>query len=147
MHTKLICEASDSVLRSFLMKSFDEIKIKDHDMYEELEEDLYKEIYGCHFSEWMLDKALSKLQNEDGSTGGHWDLATTTSVANNNGIVFDKFNEYDWNYVMNMFYSDFYRVVGNDTNSYIKLSKAFLEDKDAPEGKAYRYYKYVSKED
>mgnify|MGYP006988931896 CR=1 FL=1 len=147
MHTKLIYEASESTLRSFLNKSFEELKTRDYEMYEELEEDLYKEIYGCHFSEWMLEKALCKMKNEDGTTGGHWDVSTTTQVANNNGIVFDKFNEYDWNYVMNMFYSDYYRVIGNDTSAYVKLSKAFLEDKDAPEGKAYRYYLHVVKED
>ena len=125
MHTKLIYEASESTLRSFLNKSFEELKTRDYEMYEELEEDLYKEIYGYHFNEWMLEKALCKMKNEDGTTGGHWDVSTTTQVANNNGIVFEKFNEYDWNYVMNMFYSDYYRVIGNDTSAYVKLSKAF----------------------
>lgn len=57
-----------------------------------------------------------------------------------NGISFDTFNEYDWNYVMNMIYSDYYGAISNDTNAYVRLAKKFLEDKDAKEGKALCYY-------
>ena len=140
MHKTLLKEASLEVMRDFMDKAFDELKVKDYEMYEELELDLYKEMYGCHFNEWLLDKALSHLENEDGTTGYHWDLATTTQVAKSNGIEFNHFNEYDWCYVMNMLYSDYYKVIGNDANMYVKMSKAFLMDKDAPKGKALKYY-------
>lgn len=140
MHKTLLKEASLEVMRNFMDKAFDELKVKDHDMYEELELDLYIEMYGCHFNEWLLDKALSHLENEDGTTGPHWDLNTTTQVAKNNGIEFNHFNEHDWCYVMNMLYSDYYKVIGNDANMYVKLAKAFLCDKDAPKGKALKYY-------
>ena len=56
------------------------------------------------------------------------------------GISFDKFNKYDWNYVMNMIYSDYYGAIGNNTESYVKVAKKFTMDKDAPEGKALKYY-------
>lgn len=141
MHHTLLKEANEEQLRSFLMKSFDEIKYKDHEMYEELEMDLYKEMYGCHFNKYMLEKALNCLENENGSKGPHWSLEVTTQTANNNNITFTAFNEYDWCYVMNMMYSDYCNVFGNDTNTYIRLSKAFLDDKDAPIGKAFKYYK------
>lgn len=80
------------------------------------------------------------MRNEDGTIGGHWKVADTTMVARNNGISFDHFNEYDWNYVMNMIYSDYYGSVPNETNVYVKMARKFLEDKDAEEGKALRYY-------
>jgi len=141
MHKTLLKEASEEQLKSFLMKSFDEIKLKDYEMYEELELDLYKEMYGCHFNKWMLEKALNSLENENGSKGSHWSLETTTQVATNNNIALDKnYNEYDWCYVMNMMYSDYYSILGNDTNNYVKMSRAFLDDKDAPVGKAFKYY-------
>ena len=41
---------------------------------------------------------------------------------------------------MNMIYSDYYGSVPNETTSYAKLARKFLEDKDAEEGKALRYY-------
>ena len=140
MHRTLLNEADEKVLRSFLTKAFDELKEKDYEMYEELELDLYKEIHGCHFTEWYLSKALECMINEDNTKGGHWPIPTTTQVANNIGIKFSHFNEYDWNYVMNMLYSDFYKLFGNDTDMYAKIAKYFLEDKDAPEGKALKYH-------
>ena len=140
MHTTLLNVASHETLKSFMACAFNRLKETDYEMYEELEMKLYKDIYGCHFSDWLLTKALDNMSNEDGTKGAHWDLASTTQVANNSGIQFNKFNEYDWCYVMNMLYSDFYKVIGNNTSTYIEMSKYFLEDKDAPVGKALKYY-------
>ena len=64
----------------------------------------------------------------------------TTTTAKNEGIVFQHFNEYDWFYVMNMIYSDFYKVFGSNTNMYIKTALEWLTDADVKAGKAYRYY-------
>lgn len=55
------------------------------------------------------------------------------------------FNRWDLYYVMNMLYSDYYNVLGSDTAIYVKLSKAWFEDPDVSEGKAYRYYMQVAK--
>ncbi len=140
MHKHLIKEATDEQLREFVGDALSMIKETHADLYEDLETYLYKEIHGCHFSDWLLEKALSKMYNEDGTTGGHWSVEQTTSVAKQNNIVFDKFNEYDWNYVMNMIYSDYYGAIPNETSSYVKLAKKFLEDKDAKSGKALAYY-------
>ena len=140
MHRKILKDAALDQLKSFLDESMCELEYKDHEMYKELELDLYKEVYGCHFNEWMLEKALESMYNEDGSYGGHWTVEQTTSVAKNNGLSFDHFNEYDFNYVMNMIYSDYYGSVPNDTSTYYKMAKKFLEDKDSEAGKAFRYY-------
>ena len=140
MHKHLLKDASEEQLREFMDDALTMIKETNKDLYDSLELYLYKEIHGCHFSDWLLDKALSKMYNEDGTTGGHWTVEQTTSVAKQNNIIFDKFNEYDWNYVMNMIYSDYYGAVPNETSSYVKLSKKFLEDKDAKQGKALAYY-------
>lgn len=106
---------------------------------------MYKEVYGNHFSEWLLEQAVSKMINEDGTTGAHWTLSETNQVAKNNGILFTHYNEYDFNYVMNMIYSDYYGAVSNDTNMYFRMAKKFLEDKDAKEGKAFCYYMAMQK--
>ena len=146
MHREIIKHATIEQLKDFVECAIDEIKYKDKELYDELEMKLYREVYGSHFNEWILDSALSELVNEDGTTGGHWTLEQTTSVAKNNGIAFDKFNEYDWCYTMNMIYSDYYGAVSNDLSVYVRLAKKFLDDKDADKGKAFRYYimmKYV----
>lgn len=145
MHRKILEDATGEQLKYFMLDTFDELKKVDREMYEELEEDLYKEVYGCHFNKWLLEKATSQMKNEDGTVGAHWTLEQTNSVAKSNGVSFDKFNEYDWNYVMNMIFSDYYGAIPDDLNYYVKLSKRFLEDKDADYGKAYHYYMSVKK--
>lgn len=140
MHKHLLKVATDEQVRAFVDDALSMIKETHEDLYEDLEMYLYKELYGCHFCDWLLEKAVNKMDNEDGSTGGHWTLEETNSVAKQNGITFDRFNEYDWNYVMNMKYSDYYGAVPNDLSSYVKLARKFLMDKDAKEGKALKYY-------
>ena len=140
MHRKILQDATLEQLKEFLDKQIIEVRSKDYEMYERLEMDLYEEVYGCHFNDWMLEKALKCMINEDGTTGGHWTVDQTISVAKNNGFEFDHYNEYDFNYVMNMLYSDYYGAVSNDISTYYKMAKKFLEDKDAVEGKAFKYY-------
>ena len=141
MHSKIIQDASLEELKDFAFKVFDMLKrTVDKDVYKEVEMELYEEVYGDHFNEWMLKCALGKMKNEDGTTGGHWTVEQTTMVARSNGVEFKNFNEYDWNYVMNMLYSDYYGSVPNETSVYTKMARKFLEDKDAEEGKALKYY-------
>ena len=144
MNKELLKYATDEQLREFVKDSLTMIKETNHDLYEELELHLYKEMYGCHFNEWMLNKATKGMLNEDGTTGPHWSLEQTNSVAKQYGITFNNYNEYDWNYVMNLIYSDFYKVIPTDIQSYVKFAKAFIEDKDVVD-KAFKYYFYVVK--
>lgn len=143
MHRMMLEEASHDQLKHFIDRMFMELKEKNHDMYEELEEELYEDIYGCHFTEWLLEKALKKMQNEDGTIGGHWTVEQTTDVAKQHGIEFDTFNKYDFSYVMNMMYSDYYNVLPNDTSHYVKMTMRFINDKDGHKGKAYHYYRKI----
>lgn len=140
MHKQLIKEASEEQLKHFIDDAMSMIKETHHELYETLENYLYKELYGCHFNEWMLNKALSEMKNEDGTTGGHWTVEQTNNVAKNLDITLDKYNQYDWNYTMNMLYSDYYGAVPNDATTYGKMAKKFLEDKDGMKGKALKYY-------
>ncbi len=140
MHKKIIEEANVEQVKTFATDFLTMLKARDYELFKEAEDWLYRSIYGCHFSEWSLKEALSKMVNEDGTKGGHWNLEQTNQVAQSRGIGFSHFNEYDWNYVMNMIYSDYYGAVSNDLDVYAKLAKKFLTDKDAQEGKAYRYY-------
>lgn len=109
----------------------------------------YEQESGPHFdSEWAR-KAVSKMQNEDGSRGPHWSIEETTSLASQYGVnLNDRFNRYDWFVALNMIYSDFYRVIVNITNSnnvkhFVEFAKAWLNDKDIDEGKMWYYFIYV----
>lgn len=116
------------------------LKSENVDLYNKLMLGLYVLIYGEHFNKELADKAVSNMINSDGTKGAHWTLEETTSMAKNEGITFQHFNEYDWFYVINMIYSDFYKVFGSNTNMYVKTALEWLTDADVKAGKAYRYY-------
>ena len=78
--------------------------------------------------------------NEDGTTGHYYNIDQSNAIARQHNVIFDHFNEWDWNYVLNMIYSDYYRSVTNENSSYVKLARKFIEDKDAPKGKVLHYY-------
>lgn len=140
MHKKIIEHANSEQIKEFVDYAIKEIKSYNEHLYESMEMCLYKKVYGYHFCDWMLAKALQNMINEDGTHGGHWTVSNTNSFAKQYGISFTDFNEYDWNYVMNMIYSDYYGAVPNDTSTYVKLSDKFIRDKDVGVGKAFKYY-------
>lgn len=41
---------------------------------------------------------------------------------------------------MNMLYSDYVSIFGNNAAYYVKMADKFLNDKDAPKGKTLKYY-------
>lgn len=111
-------------------------------MRERLKIERHEAMYGPHFNEECALKAVSKMENEDGSRGEHWSLEETTSIANQYGINLkgEKYNKYDWYVALNMIRSDYYRAVVTMTSSdhikyFVELAKAWLNDKDIEEGR------------
>lgn len=90
-----------------------------------------------YFTKESSKYAVSNLKNKDGTTGEHWNYDTTTRVLEAKGY---EFKPCDWYYVLNMMYSDYYKS-GRSDDTYIELAYDFLNDEDAPDGKAKRYYK------
>ena len=98
-------------------------------------------IYGYHFTKDGAEKAVSRMKNKDGSSGAYWTLEDVEKVASSMGIDWSckNYNIYDLYYTLNMVRSDYYKD-GQAPQYYADLAFDFLEDKDAPEGKAKRYY-------
>lgn len=90
-------------------------------------------------SKECAEYAVSKLINEDGSTGEHWDYETTSKLAEKYDIE-DKPMFY---YVLNMVYSDYYESDKTD-DKYVKQALKFIKDKDSPHDKAERYYRAMN---
>lgn len=88
------------------------------------------------FTKETAEYAVSKMENEDGTRGGHWSYEQTSNVLMAKGY---DFSPCDWYYVLNMVYSDYYSKEEDD-EYYIKLAYSFLADKDAPKGKAKKYF-------
>ena len=102
---------------------------------------------GCD-GELTKDEAMAwmyNMHNEDGSMGAHWDVEQTRPFMAPRGITCDA---WEWAAVMNMMYSDYCKVARKNSvdrpEFYADLAAAFLEDKDAPEDKAGRYYHNIA---
>lgn len=110
----------------------------------------YEAEHGPHFNEEHARKAVSKMENEDGTRGPHWSVEETTALASQYGInLGSRFNRYDWFVALNMVYSDYYKVIismtnSNSTKHFVELAKAWINDKDIDEGKMWYYYIYVN---
>lgn len=62
----------------------------------------YEAEHGPHFNEEHARKAVSKMENEDGTRGPHWSIEETTTLANQYGISLgNRFNRYDWFVALN----------------------------------------------
>ena len=89
---------------------------------------------------WMYN-----MQNEDGSFGAHWDLEQAKIYMEPRGVTCEPWK---WAAVMNMMYSDYCKAARKNSvdrpEFYADLAAAFLEDKDAPEDKAGRYYHNIA---
>lgn len=86
----------------------------------------YEAEHGPHFNEEHARKAVSKMENEDGTRGPHWSVEETTTLASQYGInLGSRFNRYDWFVALNMVYSDYYKVIISMTNS--NSTKHFVE--------------------
>lgn len=81
----------------------------------------------------------------DGTKGCHWTLEQTQDVAKQRNITCDP-NDF-WA-VMNMMYSDYCQVAKRQSvdtpGFYADMAKAFLEDADAADGKAYLYWDCIA---
>lgn len=97
-----------------------------------------------------IKKWEKDLENADGSQGPKYTMEQVMPVAQQTGIRFEEFSPELLTAIVNMFYSDYCKVLGNDLTIYVKLAKAFLEDDDfdgSPEEKAYLYYTCIVEKD
>jgi hypothetical protein len=91
------------------------------------------------YMDWCLAKeAVEDMLHDNGKTGERFSKDTTNSHAKRFGFHEDE--EADFYFVMNMMYSDYCLIVGEDENRYAEFAKKFIKDKDGPKGKAKKYY-------
>lgn len=98
----------------------------------------YEAEHGPHFNEEHARKAVSKMENEDGTRGPHWSIEETTTLANQYGISLgNRFNRYDWFVALNMVYSDYYEAIAKCDEEMAKcqalLNRLGINDKPAKE--------------
>ena len=91
----------------------------------------YEAEHGPHFNEEHARKAVSKMENEDGTRGPHWSVEETTALASQYGInLGSRFNRYDWFVALNMVYSDYYNEPARENDKILELQKEVSELKN-----------------
>lgn len=120
-------------------KAHVERKEKDNDGF--AWQDIEAEHHPEHLSKADAELWTSHMKNSDGTVGAHWTLEQTQDVAKQRGVTCDK-NDF-WA-AMNMMYSDYGKVAKmysvDNTNFYADMAAAFLQDKDAVDGKLVKYW-------
>lgn len=100
---------------------------------------------GESFLEFIAPKWVRSMENADGTTGAHWNMAQTDEVRKQHAS--DCAPTAFW-ITMNMMYSDYCKVAEkmgvNKPEFYACMAKAFLDDKDAQPDKLARYYEYIA---
>lgn len=89
-------------------------------------------------------KWVSQMQNADGSTGGHWSMEQTSQILRQRGY---QHGQEEWYAILNAMYSDYCRTAKqfgvDNVDFYASMAHDWLDDDDAREGKAERYYCYI----
>lgn len=97
-----------------------------------------------HFDKKTAMEWTAGMKNADGTTGPYWSMEETDRVHAQYGLTCDKLVFYA---VMNSLYSDYCEALRESSVStpevYVRLAKAWINDKDAVPDKAAAYYTYI----
>lgn len=137
MLKEILNDATEQDLINFVQDLMTRVEKVMPEVYEELLIELHKNVYGSHFSKALACKAVSELEDSNGNKGGKYSLEEVNKIRRDYNI---NLNEYDFYYVINMMHSDYEKLLNNDLASYVRMTCLFLEDEDAKEGKALKYY-------
>lgn len=116
------------------------------EIYEKYKMELYVMAYGKVLTQEMAEEIVKKMQ----PYGEYWNFDTTTSVKNQFGIK--DISDVDFYIVMNSKYNDnkdtvekFITDENQQLEMYIDLTKDFVLDPDAKEGKVFSYFTTIPK--
>lgn len=130
--------------------------------YMDLVEKFYLKIYGEHFNEKMAMKAVKEMvyiipdyrfdyTPEQIESLIHQAHQQTSQIMVKYGKtanpIGEKVNKWDKYFVYNMICADYHLSHSGDNKKISMMSYEFLSDPDGCEGKAYRYYKAMSKKE
>lgn len=88
----------------------------------------YEAEHGPHFNEEHARKAVSKMENEDGTRGPHWSVEETTALASQYGInLGSRFNRYDWFVALNEVVGTFKKTTEYNEGSVTQVSSIYDE--------------------
>lgn len=118
-------------------------KLKEYnkDDYDKYKNKLKGMAYNYEFDEEMALDIVKDMK----PLGEHWNLETTTSVKDQYGV---DINKYDFYVVMNSLANDYGEIIStDDVETYVRMTKAFVEDQDAKKHKVWKYFMTIPKKE
>lgn len=160
MSMVIISEGKQDDLLEILDNYFSELKIYYPDTYNNFMKELEKMDVKINIdNQEELNNYLMHIEHKDFTPDKFWTIEDTTKVGEQIGIDFDKwkYNQYSFNYVMNMIKADnideltkmfsqssvLKQTVLDNPSFYAHLAKAWLNDEDAPSDKLIRYINFI----
>lgn len=116
------------------------VKDYDEDCYEKYKMKLYGMAYNYKFTKEMAEEIVENMKPR----AEIWDYETTISVKNQYGL--NNINQEDFYLVINSLGNDYADVISiEEVDTYVKMAKAWIEDKDAKEDKTWIYFTKIPK--
>lgn len=129
-----------SKLQDMLDNLICDLKGQKPELYKEYKKELYELAYGKVILE---DKAKEIVENMK-PYGEHFKLEEAKRIKEEHSI---KHSASDIYLVINSLYNDYHEILGEDNDTYIKMTKLWLNDTDSVEDKVYQYFCNIPKED
>ncbi len=108
--------------------------------------ELYKEKYGDKINYELAKDLVKDLAVTDDSgreTGEKWTMEEAKGMGDKVGIDFDKVSKCEFYLVLNMIYSDYFKLAhkyGLPEVFYGEMAKAWFDDEDGAGDKTFRYF-------
>ena len=110
------------------------------DIYEKYKMKLYGMAYNYKFTREMAEEIVENMKPR----AEIWNYDTTIQVKNQYGL--NNINSEDFYIVLNSLGNDYGDVINIDeVDTYVKMAKAWIDDKDAKENKVWIYFTKIPK--
>lgn len=121
-------------LSAILVEVVDIIKKYDEDCYDEYKKKLYKMAYGNQINEEVAEDIVREMK----PVGQRWSINETEQMQRDYGM--DNIDPVSFFLTINMAFNDYRDVFGDNLDTYIRFSKAFICDEDAKPNKILNYF-------
>lgn len=121
-------------LSDILVEVVDIIKKYDEDCYDDYKKKLYKMVYGNQINEDTAKEIVREMK----PTGERWSINETEQMQRDYGL--DNINPVSFYLVMNQGFNDYRDVFGDNLDTYIRYTEAFICDEDAKPNKVLNYF-------
>lgn len=115
------------------------IKKYDAELYKKYKMELYSMAYGNVLNEEMAEEIVSNMR----PYGEKFSLEQSREIQDRYDM--NNIRDIDFWVTLNSAYNDYRDLFGDNTETYAMLTRNFIEDEDAKQGKVFKYFTTIPK--